>query len=88
MVRAGRPRTGLPHAEGKRELSLDLVRGAHVEGVHGVQRLGDEFEPRGMALIQQAAIGGPRGRAAQFGLGQQPQMGFRALAVHILSVLP
>src|SRR5258708_16540222 len=41
-----------------------------------------------MALIQQAAIGGPCGRAAQFGLGQQPQMGFRALAVHILSVLP
>ena len=53
-----------------------------------MQRLGDEFEPRGMALIQQAAIGGPRGRAAQFGLGQQPQMGFRALAVHVLSVLP
>ena len=41
-----------------------------------------------MALIQQAAIGGPRGRAAQFGLGQQPQMGFRALAGHILSFLP
>jgi len=27
---------GLPHAEGKCEVSLDLVRGAHVEGVHGV----------------------------------------------------
>jgi hypothetical protein len=33
---SARPLTGLPHAEGKDELRLDLVRGAHVEGVHGV----------------------------------------------------
>ena len=85
---SARPLTGLPHAEGQCELGLDLVRGAHVEGVYGVQRPGDEFEPRGTATIQQADIGRPRGRAAQFGLGQQPQMDFRALAVHVPSVLP
>jgi len=61
---SARPLAGLPHAEGKGELSLDLVRGAHIEGAHGVQRLGGEFEPHGMAFIQQAATGGPPGHAA------------------------
>jgi hypothetical protein len=56
----------------------------HSEGTRSVERLGDEFEPGGVTLIQQAAIGRQRGRAAQFGFGQQPQMSFRALAVHIL----
>jgi hypothetical protein len=70
--------------QGKIELGLDLVSGTHVDRAHRDQRLRDQRQPAGMF----PAPGTGRGRAAQFGLGQQPQVGFRASAVHVLSVPP
>jgi hypothetical protein len=66
------------------KFGLDLVGGADVDRAHRDQRLRDQRQPAGIP----PAPGAGRGRAAQFGLGQQPQVGFRASAVHIFSVLP
>ena len=74
----------MPHGQGKIEFGLDLVGGADVDRAHRDQRLRDQRQPAGMSQ----APGAGRGRAAQFGLGQLPQVGFRASAVHVLSVPP
>jgi hypothetical protein len=54
---------------------------------HGQQRLCHQFDPGGI-LPRPERGRGQRPRAPQFGLGQLPQVGFRALAVDVLSVLP
>jgi len=74
----------VPRGQGKIEFGLDLVGGAGVDRARRDQRLRDQRQPAGMPPAQ----GAGRGRAAQFGFGQLPQVGFRALAVHALSVLP
>lgn len=75
-----RPLAGLPRGQGKIEFGLDLVGGAHVDRAHRNQRLRDQRQAADMARTQ----GAGRGRAAQFGLGQLPQMGFRVFGVHVL----
>jgi hypothetical protein len=79
------PRGGRPHSEGEMEVVPDLVHGADVDGAHGAQQLGGQGQTRDTPLTR-GAVRGRRRRAAQFGLGQQPQAGFRALAVHTLSI--
>ena len=77
----------VPGRDGQADVSLDLIRNADADSIHGGQRLRDQHEPGG---IPPAANAGRRHlhHAAQFGLGQQPQVGFRTLAVHLPSVLP
>ena len=74
----------VPCGQGKIEFGPDLVGGADVDRARRDQRLRDERQPAGMSPAQGAGCG----RAAQFGLGQLPQVGFRVSAVHVLSVLP
>ena len=74
----------LPRGQGKIEFGLDLVGGADVDRTDRDQRLRGQRQPAGRSPAQCAG----RGRAAQFGLGQLPQVGFRTSAVHVLSVLP
>jgi hypothetical protein len=63
------------------EVVLDLVRGADIDRARGDQHLRGQCQARGITLTR-GAVRGQRRRAAQFRLGQQPQVGLRALAVH------
>ena len=74
----------VPRGQGTIEFGPDLVGGADVDRARRDQRLRDQRQRAGRTPAQ----GARRGRAAQFGLGQLPQVGFRASAVHVLSVLP
>jgi len=74
----------VPRGQGKIEFGPDLVGGADVDRTDRDQRLRDQRQPADRSPAQCAG----RGRAAQFGLGQLPQVGFRTSAVHVLSVLP
>ena len=74
----------VPRGQGKIEFGPDLVGGADVDRTDRDQRLRDQRQPAGRSPGQ----GAGRGRAAQFGLGQLPQVGFRTSAVHVSSVLP
>jgi len=70
--------------QGKIEFGLDLAGGGDVDRARRDQRLRDQRQPAGVS----SALSAGRGRAAQFGLGRLPQVGFRASAVYVLSVLP
>ena len=74
----------VPRGQGKIEFGLDLVGGTDVDRTDRDQRLRDQRQPAGRSPSQDAGLG----RAAQFGLGQLPQVGFRTSAVHVSSVLP
>ena len=78
---------GLTDSDGKLEAGPDLIDSASIDSAHGHQRLCHQFDPDGI-LPRPEQGRGQRPRAPQFGLGQLPQVGFRALAVHVLSVLP
>jgi hypothetical protein len=86
------PRAGLvflagqADSDGKLEAGPDLSGRAGVDSAHGHQRLRHQCEPGGIPPARNPGRG-QRPRAPQFGLGQLPQVGFRALAVHVPSVL-
>ena len=93
MARRGKParnRPGLGHlpgTEGKLEVAQDLISDPSIERAHQSQHLRDPFHPARMAGPL-SIFPGLQGGTTEFCLGQGPQVGFRALAVHILSVLP
>jgi hypothetical protein len=88
LTRAGLVyRAGLTDSDGKLEAGPDLIGSAGVDSAHGQQRLCHQCEPGGIPPLPEQRRG-QRPRAPQFGLGQLPQVGFRALAVHVLSVSP
>ncbi|MGH3400470.1 MAG: hypothetical protein ACRDPO_37900 [Streptosporangiaceae bacterium] len=73
--------------ESKIEVDLDFLRGAYINRAHGDQRLCDERQ----SLAKPSALGAIAWQhrpAAELGLGQEPQMVFCMLAVHVLGVLP
>jgi hypothetical protein len=72
----------VPRGRGKIEFGLDLAGGAAVDRARRCQRLRDQWQRAGISRPR-----APGGRAAQFGLGQLPQAGLRAPAVHVLSIL-
>jgi hypothetical protein len=73
--------------DGKLEVGPYLISRAGVDSAHGHQRRCHQCEPGGILRARNPGRG-QRPRAAQFSLCQLPQVGFRALAVHVLSVLP
>ena len=74
----------VPRGQGKIEFGLDLVGGPTSTAPTAISACATSGSvPAGRRLQ-----GAGRGRAAQFGLGQLPQVGFRASAVHAFSVLP
>ncbi len=77
----------LADSDGELEVGPDLIGRANVDSAHGRQRLCHQGEPGGIVPLPEQGRG-QRPRAPQFGLCQLPQVGFRALAVHVLSVLP
>jgi hypothetical protein len=76
-----------PATHGQADVGLDLIRNIGTDSANGSQRLRDQCEPGGIPPTGNAADRHLDG-AAEFGFGQQPQVGFRALAVHVPSVLP
>ena len=78
---------GLTDRDGKLEFGPDLTGSVGVDSAHDDQRLCHQLEPGGIPPARNSGCG-QRQRAPQFGLCQLPQVGFRALAVHIISVLP
>ena len=76
----------MPCSDGQADVGLDLIRNVGADSAHGSQRLRDQCEPGGIPPTGNAARRHLQ-RAAWFGLGQQPQVGFRTLAVHVPSVL-
>ena len=78
--------SGLPDSDGKLEVGLDLIGRANLDSAHRGQRVSDQREPGRIPSTRNVGRGQCLG-AAQFGFGQQPQMGLRALTVHVLSVL-
>jgi hypothetical protein len=68
--------------EGDGRAARRVVAAARVDRARRDQRLRNQRQPAGMSPAQ----GAGHGRAAQFGLGQLPQVSFRASAVHVLSV--
>ena len=76
---------GLPGTEGKLEVVQNLISGPLIERAHEGQDLRDPLHPGGVAGPRSIAPRLAR-RTAELSLGQDPQKGLRALAVHILSV--
>jgi hypothetical protein len=76
--------------DGQREVEVghDVVGGLRVNRVHGGQGLRHPRDPGRARARAAPPAGRGKHRAVQFGLGQQPQIGFRALAVHAHIVLP
>ena len=78
---------GLADSDGNLEVGPELIGNAGVDSAHGHQRLRHQCEPGGIPPARNPGRG-QRPRAPQFGLCQLPQVGFRALAVHVPSVPP
>ena len=80
-----------PHAHSQVEVGHDVLGGLSVERSDGDQGLThhDQLGPppaRDARAARPKPLRGSRQGAAQLGLAQQPQIGFRALAVHVISV--
>ena len=75
----------LPHGDGQVEFGPDLRGSVIADRSRGAERLCGQHHPRRMPQPDGAAIG-QRRHAAHLGLGQQPQVRFRPLAVHSPSV--
>ena len=75
----------LPGTEGKLEVVQNLIGEPVIDRAHEGQDLRDPLHPGGVAGPLSIAPRLARGMA-ELCLGQDPQIGFRALAVHVLSV--
>ena len=74
-----------PCSDGQADVSLNLIGNLGADSAHGSQRLRDQGESGRMPPAGKAACRHLH-RAAEFSLGQQPQVSFRTLAVHVPSV--